>query len=69
MQDYIILNVSRNLVVKLPLRKSWFLMSCWWNGMVVFTPSITYSLRALLMVLMASSLVLATVMIFAIMES
>src|SRR5688572_3537710 len=67
--DYNNLKESRNLVLKLPLMKSSFFINCWWKGMVVFTPSITYSFNARLMVLIASSRVRATAMILAIMES
>jgi hypothetical protein len=43
---YINLKDSINLVVKLPALKFSSRMSYIWKGMVVFTPSITYSLWA-----------------------
>ncbi len=66
---YSILKDSRNFVVKLPLLKSSFFMSCKWKGIVVLMPSITYSLKARYMVAMASSRVWATVINLPIMLS
>src|SRR5690348_1997773 len=52
--SYTILKLSRNFVLKFPAQKASLRINCWWKGMVVFTPSITYSLNALLIVLIAS---------------
>jgi hypothetical protein len=48
-------NDSKNLVVKIPALKLGSFINFKWNGMVVFTPSITNSLKALSIVLIASS--------------
>src|SRR5690606_27105852 len=62
-------DVSRNFVLNFPDRKVGLSIKAIWNGMVVFTPSITNSCRARFMRVITSSRDCPLTISFAIIES